>query len=223
MSKNAPYILWGSAGHAKVLGDVIGLRGGRVVALFDNDPTTASCLPGVPLFYGIAGFREWSEGQDSLDGICAAIAIGGARGRDRQELAELWHTAGLLLPCLIHPSAVVSASSKMGEGCQVLAQAVVAADVTMGGVCIVNNSATVDHECRLGSGVHVAPGAVLCGCVTVKDNSMIGAGAVVLPRINIGKDALVGAGAVVTHDVPDGAVVAGNPARILRMSTCSEP
>lgn len=214
MSKDGQYIIWGSAGHAKVLSDVIGLRGGRVVALFDNDPAIVSSLPGVPLFYGIAGFREWAEGQESLDGISAAIAIGGARGRDRQELAELWHTAGLLLPCLIHPSAVVSESSIMGKGCHVLAQAVVAADVTMGGFCIVNNSATVDHECRLGSGVHVAPGAVLCGCVTVKDNSMIGAGAVVLPRLTIGTNVLVGAGAVVTHDVPDGVVVAGNPARI---------
>ncbi len=37
-----------------------------------------------------------------------------------------------------------------------------------------------------------------------------------LPGIVIGENALVGAGAVVTHDVPDGAVVAGNPARIIK-------
>jgi len=44
----------------------------------------------------------------------------------------------------------------------------------------------------------------------------IGSGAVVLPGIEIGEGALVGAGAVVTRDVPAGAVVAGNPARVLR-------
>ena len=88
----------------------------------------------------------------------------------------------------------------------------------MGSVCIVNNSVNVDHECQFGSGVHIAPGAVLCGCVAVADNTMIGAGAVVLPRLRVGSGALVGAGAVVTRDVPDGAVVVGNPAKIIRFS-----
>lgn len=46
----------------------------------------------------------------------------------------------------------------------------------------------------------------------------IGSGAVVLCGLTIGEEAIVGAGAMVTHDVPDGAVVAGNPARVLRAS-----
>src|SRR5207245_4913200 len=45
----------------------------------------------------------------------------------------------------------------------------------------------------------------------------IGSGAVILAGITIGEGALVGAGAVVTRDVPPGAVVVGNPARVLRM------
>ena len=45
----------------------------------------------------------------------------------------------------------------------------------------------------------------------------LGTGAIVLPGVRIGRGAQVGAGAVVTKDVPDYAVVAGNPARVLRM------
>jgi acetyltransferase-like isoleucine patch superfamily enzyme len=52
---------------------------------------------------------------------------------------------------------------------------------------------------------------------TVRRGASIGSGAVVLPGLTIGVDAIVGAGAVVTHDVPDGAIVAGSPARLLRM------
>lgn len=49
----------------------------------------------------------------------------------------------------------------------------------------------------------------------VLEGAAIGAGAVIVCGVTIGKGALVGAGAVVTKDVPDGATVVGNPARIL--------
>jgi sugar O-acyltransferase (sialic acid O-acetyltransferase NeuD family) len=209
-----PYILWGSAGHAKVLAEIIALSGGTVAALFDNDPSVASCLPGVPIYHGDAAFGNWLLSQaTAARGFAAALAIGGARGRDRVELASRMKKAGLSLPLLVHPSASVSASAQFDDGCQVLAKAVVAADVSMGSACIVNHGANVDHECTLGAGVHIAPGAVLCGCVHVSDNAMIGAGAVVLPRVRIGRDAIIGAGGVVTRDVPDRAIVVGNPAK----------
>jgi UDP-2-acetamido-3-amino-2,3-dideoxy-glucuronate N-acetyltransferase len=51
--------------------------------------------------------------------------------------------------------------------------------------------------------------------VAVKSGVTIGSGAVILPGITIGKNAVVGAGAVVTKDVPEGSIVAGNPARII--------
>jgi sugar O-acyltransferase (sialic acid O-acetyltransferase NeuD family) len=210
------FILWGSAGHAKVLADLIWVKRGRVSALFDNLSTAESSLPDIPIFHGASGFGVWLQQQTSVDGISAAIAIGGNKGADRQEIMSRFKAAGLKLPGLIHPTAAVAGSARMGEGCQILAHAVVGPDVSMGNVCIINHGASVDHECRLGSGVHMAPGAVLCGCVKVGENTMIGAGAVVLPRISIGKGALVGAGSVVTRNVPDGAVVAGNPAQIMK-------
>jgi acetyltransferase-like isoleucine patch superfamily enzyme len=53
--------------------------------------------------------------------------------------------------------------------------------------------------------------------VSIGDGSYIGAGAVVLPGVTMGPKTVVGAGAVVTHDVPGGVVVAGVPARIVRV------
>lgn len=209
------FVIWGSAGHAKVLTDVIELGQGQVVALVDNDPAAVSCLKGIPLYCGLAGLSDWLKAQASPDTLCAAIAIGGARGRDRMNIARSLLDAALQLPVLVHPQAAVSGTATMGLGSQVLANAVVAADVVMGTVCIVNNNANVDHECVLGNGVHIAPGAVLCGCVTVGDNTMVGANAVVLPRVRIGRNVVVGAGAVVTRDVPDDSVVVGNPARFI--------
>ncbi len=50
----------------------------------------------------------------------------------------------------------------------------------------------------------------------VRRRAALGTGAVILPGITIGAEAIVGAGAVVTEDVPDGATVVGNPARVLQ-------
>lgn len=53
------------------------------------------------------------------------------------------------------------------------------------------------------------------GRVRIDDNTFVGAGAIILPGVHIGKNVIVGAGSVVTKDIPDGFVVAGNPARYI--------
>jgi sugar O-acyltransferase (sialic acid O-acetyltransferase NeuD family) len=208
------FVLWGSAGHARVLASLLRAQGGTVEALFDNREVS-SCLEGVPVFHGAAGFARWIEGCDAPGDVSGLAAIGGHRGRDRIAIHALFKSHGLRLPTVVHPAASVCPTARIGEGSQVLALAVVAAAAVVGPACILNHRASVDHECALGAGVHVAPGATLCGCVTVDDHVMIGAGAVVLPRLRIGAGALVGAGAVVTRDVPPGVTVVGNPARAL--------
>ena len=205
--------IWGSAGHAKVLAGLVRALGGEVVATFDNDPA-ARPLAGVPLFIGERGFAAWADAMAEPAAIRGLVAIGGSRGADRLALQALLASRGLRIKPVVHPDASVCDSAQLGPGTQVLARAVVAADAVLGAACIVNHAASVDHECAIGDGVHVAPGATLCGLVRVGARAMIGAGAVVLPRLAIGDDAMVGAGAVVTRDVPAGAVVWGNPARI---------
>ncbi len=53
--------------------------------------------------------------------------------------------------------------------------------------------------------------------VTIGANVWIGGGAIILPGISIGDDSIIGAGSVVTHDIPEGVIAAGNPARIIKV------
>jgi acetyltransferase-like isoleucine patch superfamily enzyme len=52
----------------------------------------------------------------------------------------------------------------------------------------------------------------------IKKGASIGSGATILSKVTVGEGAIVGAGSVVTKDVPDHAVVAGNPAKVLRVT-----
>lgn len=54
------------------------------------------------------------------------------------------------------------------------------------------------------------------GPVIIKDNVWIGENAAILPGVTIGQNAVIGANSVITKDIPDNAVVVGNPARIIR-------
>jgi sugar O-acyltransferase (sialic acid O-acetyltransferase NeuD family) len=208
------FVVWGSSGHALVIADLLQAQGGQIIATFDNDAAAQPIADDIPVFHGKAGFADWQRAAPTQS-VRYVIAIGGARGADRLDLADFLESHGLSPATVIASDASVARSSLVEPGAQVLARGIIAARATLGRQSIVNNGAQVDHECRVDAGVHLAPGAVLCGRVSVGRCAFIGAGSVVLPRLTIGAGATVGAGAVVTRDVAPQTIVAGNPARII--------
>ncbi len=88
-------------------------------------------------------------------------------------------------------------------------------------------SVTIEDDVFVGPNVTFTDDPHPAGCprreecragATVRRLARIGAGSTILPGVEIGEDSLVGAGSVVVHDVPPGAVVAGNPARVLKQT-----
>ncbi len=209
-------VLWGATGQARVLAEFLGALDYEIVALVDGDPAVTSFLPNVPIFHDESALRAWR--RTHAGDVHALVAIGGSRGAERLTLQQALAAAGYIIPAAVHPRAYVAADASIGPGSQILALAAVAAAARLGAGCIINTSASVDHECRLEDGVHVGPGAALAGEVVVGRNAFIGTGAAVVPRVTIGAGAIVGAGAVVIRDVPERAVVYGNPARIGRIA-----
>lgn len=205
--------VWGAGGHGRVLADVVRASGHSLACFVDARPVE---VPGVPslresdVLGCIAATGGLPEGID-------AVGVGIGRASARARLLGLLD--GLAMPPLVHPSATVSPSASLGRGAVVFPGAVVNAEARIGDGVIINSRAVVEHGCSVADFAHVAPGAVLCGDVAVGAQAWIGAGAVVIQRLRVGRGATVGAGSIVIREVPEYAVVVGNPARVVRQGS----
>ena len=130
---------------------------------------------------------------------------------------------------VILPGAAVVGDVTLGRDCSIWFNAVLRGDgepIVLGEGCNVQDCCVLHsekHATVLGDWVSVGHGAIVHGAV-VGDNTIVGMGATLLDFAKIGKNCMVGAGAVVTGkmDAPDGSLVLGNPAKVVRPLTEEE-
>ena len=195
-------LIVGAGGHAKVVADAARSAGVGVSVLgTGKDPDSV---------LGIPVLRE----AERPDADFFIVAVGD--NRSRATLYERWLERGLQPASVVHPSAVVADSARVGPGTFIAAGVVVNAEADIGANAILNTGCTVDHDCRIGDHAHIGPGASLCGAVGIGEGALVGVGACASPGVAVGAWSVVGAGAAITVDLPGNAVCVGVPARPVR-------
>lgn len=125
----------------------------------------------------------------------------------------------------IEPGAIIRDKVKIGDNAVIMMGAVINIGAEIGEGTMIDMNAVLGGRAIVGKRCHVGAGTVLAGVieppsaqpVIVEDDVMIGANAVVIEGVRIGKGSVVAAGAIVLEDVPAGAVVAGNPAKVVKL------
>jgi sugar O-acyltransferase (sialic acid O-acetyltransferase NeuD family) len=196
---SSPILVLGGGGHAKVLLDLLKQLDARVSGVID---------PAFPTgFSGVLGQKVLGNDDAVLQfkptDVLLVNAIGSTRPAGaRSRIFDYFAGKGYTFATLVHPSAIVCDDTRLGEGAQVMAGAIVQAGARLSANVLVNTGASIDHDCEIGAHVHIAPGAVLSGGVHVGADAHIGTGAVVIQSVRIGERAMIGAGVTVLADVP---------------------
>lgn len=205
-----PLVVLGAGGHAKVVIEAALARDpGRQILIVDDHPDAQSRRI---LGFGISGSRDWL----AANAPGAPVALGLGDNTIRLEALEWLLGQGREIETVVHPSATVGPTVKIGAGAFLAAGSIVIAEARIGRAAIINTAASVDHDCEIGEGAHIGPGARVCGNVRVGARSLVGVGSAVRPGVAIGADVTVGAGSAVVGDLTVGGVYGGCPARPIR-------
>lgn len=192
-------ILYGASGHCKVIIDILEANGVPIDYVVDDNPELSSLLS-----------YEVKRNSGKYDE--AIIAIGSCQ--IRKQVVDSLDVANY--PTAIHPTAIVSPRTTIGEGTVVMQGAIVQSCAEIGKHCIVNTGASVEHDAKLADYVHIAPHATVTGGVEIGEGTWIGAGTVIKQGVRIGSWCMIGAGSVVVDDIPSGVVAFGNKCKIYR-------
>ena len=127
---------------------------------------------------------------------------------------------------LLAEGARVSGDVTLGHEVKLWSNAVLRGDdgaIVVGEGTNIQDCAVLHEETTVGRGCTIGHGAIVHGC-TVGDNTLVGMGAIILNGARIGSNCIVGAGALVTGkmDAPDGMMILGSPAKVVRPLTEAE-
>ena len=148
--------------------------------------------------------------QPDLDDefICAV-----GNGIIRKKLIASIEQKGVQITNVIHPTAIISDSAKLGKGIILYPYSIISDNAKIGNGCIINMHSTIAHDSTIGSYSTISAHCDVTGMCNVGNNVFMGSGSRIVPRTFVGNDVYICAGSVVITKLKDGSKVMGNPGK----------
>jgi sugar O-acyltransferase (sialic acid O-acetyltransferase NeuD family) len=141
------------------------------------------------------------------------LAIGDIEHR-RQTVLSL-KSRGAKFLTLIHPTATIAESARLGEGCVLYPKSVVMNDAQLSDFVLVNLHASAGHDTRIGKFCNLCPYATMNGFSVLDEGVFLATHSTVLPGCRVGSGSKISAGSVAAHDVGPRTLVYGVPGKHL--------
>jgi sugar O-acyltransferase (sialic acid O-acetyltransferase NeuD family) len=213
-------VVYGTAGTARDIVETMeaanaARRRWNILGFLDDNP---NLLGQEVLGYPVLGGGGALEAMPALRAVKVVLGM----GNDRKLLIRKTVRARLRLaadrfPVIVHPTAVVSRHSQIGEGTVFLAGSFCSNLTSVGRHVLILPGTIIGHDAVIGDYVSFSDNVATGGGFRIGEGSYVGQGASIIQKVRIGARCLIGMGTVVIRDVPDGAVVVGNPARVIRV------
>jgi len=167
----------------------------------------ALALQGKECSHGMIGsIGGWTPAADEL----FALAI--ANPQLKQNMVEKLKSKGAQFASLIHPTAIISAHTKLGMGLIVYPYARINVNCTVDDFVTLLSS-PIGHDSIIGDYCTITTNCTITGDVSLGKRVFVGSGSTIIPHTSIGDDVYIGAGSVVINHLKSGMKVMGNPAR----------
>src|SRR5690625_249385 len=173
-------ILLGDGGHSRVIQEMVySKKGYEIAAVLDDKYKQGFQLNG-KIHAPISFIWRLLCNETKI-----VMAIG--NNRVRKEIVKELDLPLEYFISIVHPTAVISTTSKIGRGTVIMPYAVVNAKADIGIHCIINTAAIIEHDNKIGDYAHISPNATLTGNVSVDEGVHIGSSETVIPVKIIGK------------------------------------
>jgi sugar O-acyltransferase (sialic acid O-acetyltransferase NeuD family) len=203
-------LVLGAGALARVCAEVAESSGATVLGYLDDNPQMRGTLiNGKPV---LGALDSW----ESAGGPHAKMVLGIGNNMSRASLVARLRIPASRLANVIHRSATIMPTARIGVGNAILPYSYLAPGVVVGSHVIINNGVTVDHDCVIEDFASISPGSSFGGRVHIGKGVFAGVGVIFKPRVVVGEGSIIGAGAAVVSDIPPHSLAYGVPARVVR-------